>query len=100
MADDYRHYTRTMAAVMAAQGHWDKAVEIYRHLLAADPESAEIRELLEKAERRARAAREAVKADLPPLFEELLRLWLAADNLRRLERLRGALGAAARKRPG
>ena len=30
-------YTETMAKVYADQGHWEKVVEIYRHLLAMEP---------------------------------------------------------------
>ena len=30
-------YTETMAKVYAAQGHWGKAAEIYRHLLTEAP---------------------------------------------------------------
>lgn len=93
MTDDLRHYTRTMAAVMAGQGHWDQAAAIYRHLLSREPERAgELRELLLNAERQAAAARDA--AGLAPLFDRWLELLLAAGNLARLQRLRAAMGRA------
>jgi hypothetical protein len=98
LPDDLRHYTRTMAAVMAGQGHWEKAAEIYRHLLAREPErAAELRELLQNAERQAAAARDA--GGLAPLFDRWLELLLAAGNIARLERLRAALGGAPAASP-
>ena len=38
MSQDVDVYTETMAKVYAEQGHWAKAVEIYRILVADEPE--------------------------------------------------------------
>ncbi len=37
MSKEIGIYTETMAKVYAAQGHWGKAAEIYRHLLTGAP---------------------------------------------------------------
>ena len=42
-------YTGTMAKVYAGQGHWDKAAEIYRHLLRMEPERTDYLEALAEA---------------------------------------------------
>ena len=38
MNQDVDIYTETMAEVYADQGHWEKVADIYRHLLATEPE--------------------------------------------------------------
>ncbi|MDA8138734.1 MAG: hypothetical protein M0036_08770 [Desulfobacteraceae bacterium] len=44
-------YTASMAKLFAEQGYLRKAAWIYRHLLAQDPQRAELREALAQVER-------------------------------------------------
>ncbi len=45
MSQEVDIYTETMAKVYADQGHWAKVVEIYRHLLASEPERLDFAEV-------------------------------------------------------
>jgi hypothetical protein len=50
MSKDIGIYTETMAKVYAAQGHWGKAAEIYRHLLTGTPARKDFSDALAEAE--------------------------------------------------
>jgi hypothetical protein len=86
MEGDYRHYTVTMARLYAGQGHWDKAAEIYRHILGAEGGREELAAALAEAERNARAAVQSKAADLVPLFERWIDLLTRYERVRRLRR--------------
>jgi pentatricopeptide repeat protein len=43
-------YTATMAKVYAKQGHYEKAIEIYRFLLGKEPDQQELAEALAELE--------------------------------------------------
>jgi cytochrome c-type biogenesis protein CcmH/NrfG len=82
-------YTGTMAKVYAGQGHWDKAAEIYRHLLRVEPERTDYLEALAEAERMLSASsKQQSVEDLAPLFHEWIDLMLKYHNLKRLRRLK------------
>ena len=81
-------YTGTMAKVYAGQGHWDKAAEIYRHLLRMEPERTDYLEALAEAERMLSAAGKGPDGDLASLFHEWIDLLLKYKNLQRLRRLK------------
>ena len=81
-------YTGTMAKVYAGQGYWDKAAEIYRHLLRMEPERTDYLEALAEAERMLSATSKQSVEDLAPLFHEWIDLMLKYQNLQRLRRLK------------
>lgn len=79
-------YTETMAKVYADQGHWGKVVEIYRHLLAADPQRLEYADALAEAENRLKRSRKTPE-QLVPLFREWIDLLFKFEALRKLKKL-------------
>jgi hypothetical protein len=81
-------YTGTMAKVYAGQGHWDKAAEIYRHLLRMEPERTDYLEALAEAERMLSATGNRPVEKLAPLFHQWIDLMLKYKNLQKLRRLR------------
>ena len=81
-------YTGTMAKVYAGQGHWDKAAEIYRHLLRMETERTDYLEALAEAERMLSATAKRPAEDLAPLFQQWIDLMLKYKNLQRLRRLK------------
>ena len=80
-------YTATMASVYAEQGHWDKAAEIYRHLLTQEPEREDYLAALERVEQKAGQDENDVLKDLPALFQEWFDLMLKYKNLKQLRKL-------------
>jgi hypothetical protein len=81
-------YTGTMAKVYAGQGHWDKAAEIYRHLLRMEPERTDYLEALAEAERILSKTGNRPVEDLAPLFHQWIDLMLKYKNLQKLRRLK------------
>ncbi len=88
MNPDVDIYTETMARVYAQQGHWSKAVEIYRELVQREPRRQDLVLALAEAEKKVahRAGKSAAR--LAPLFEQWFELMLKYDKLKKLERLR------------
>ena len=80
-------YTETMAEVYADQGHWEKVVEIYRHLLAIEPQRLEYADALAEAENQVKMSRKS-PAQLVPLFREWIDLLFKLEEMRRLEKLK------------
>ena len=81
-------YTATMAKVYAEQGHWDKAAEIYRHLLRIEPERTDYLEALAEAERMLKTSGSRSVEHLAPLFHQWFDLMLKYKNLQKLRRLK------------
>jgi hypothetical protein len=81
-------YTGTMAKVYSGQGHWDKAAEIYRHLLKLEPERTDYLEALAEAERMLNTTVNRQVEDLAPLFQQWIDLMLKYKNLQKLRRLK------------
>jgi hypothetical protein len=79
-------YTETMARVYADQGHWDKVVEIYRHLLTLDPGRLEYADALAEAENRLAADEASRQASdrLVPLFREWIDLLFQHQKIQKL----------------
>jgi hypothetical protein len=80
-------YTETMAEVYADQGHWEKVVKIYRHLLAVEPERLEYADALAEAENRMQMSRKAPE-QLVPLFREWIELLFKFEELQKLKKLK------------
>lgn len=88
MDNDAEFYTVTMARVYADQGHWDKAVEIYRHLLAASPEREDLAEALAEAEKKMNAASDNDPDNLVLLMRRWIDLLFRYDRLQKLRRFK------------
>ena len=80
-------YTETMAEVYADQGHWEKVVEIYRHLLAIEPERLEYADALADAENRMKTGRKTPE-QLVPLFREWIDLLFKFEALQKLKKIK------------
>ncbi len=81
-------YTETMARVYAAQGHWEKAAEIYRFLLAAAPARKDFADALAEAEKKMNETRHKKPEQLVPLFREWIELVFRHEKLLKLRKLR------------
>jgi hypothetical protein len=88
MEKETEFYTGTMAKVYAGQGHWEKAAEIYRHLLRMEPERTDYLEALAEAERMLSTSGTGSAKDLAPLFQQWIDLMLKYKNLQKLRRLK------------
>jgi len=84
-------YTATMARVYADQGYWEKAAEIYRHLLKNEPERNDYLEALAEAERKIISSGKKPFEDLAPLFHQWFDLMLRYKNLQKLRKLKSGL---------
>ncbi|MEJ2639219.1 MAG: tetratricopeptide repeat protein [Desulfosarcinaceae bacterium] len=87
MNSDPEIYTRTMARVYAQQGHFDRAVAIYRHLLSESPYDETLVKALADAETRLLAQQETQKEDLVQLTRQWLRLLESRQRLERLKKV-------------
>jgi cytochrome c-type biogenesis protein CcmH/NrfG len=88
MEENYPHGTVTLARLFAAQGHWERAVNIYRRLLEREPERPDIALALAEAERQVQAAGRKTPGDLDALFRQWIDLLLKYDRLRKLKRFK------------
>ena len=90
MNQEVNIYTETMAKVYADQGHWEKVVEIYRHLLAMEPERLEYADALAEAENRVEtnAMSRETPEHLVPLFREWIELLFKFEELQKLKKLK------------
>ena len=82
-------YTATMAKVYADQGHWEKAAEIYRHLLKQEPERDDYLEALAEVEKKMTLSGNQSADKLSPLFHQFFDLMLKFKNLQKLRKLKG-----------
>jgi hypothetical protein len=87
MTNDNRHGTATMAKLFAAQGHWDRAADIYRYLLTREPGREDLAQALAEAETHLSAARSDFPGDLVPLFRQWIDLLLKYEQVGKLRRL-------------
>ena len=81
-------YTETMAKVYAEQGHWAKAVEIYRSLVASEPERRDYANALANAEKRMSEVSQNISEELVPLFREWIQLVLQYEKLQKLRKMK------------
>ena len=80
-------YTETMARVYADQGHWGKAVEIYQHLTAKEPERHDLADALAEAEKKMEEISQENAERLVPLFREWFELLFQVEKLEKLKRI-------------
>ncbi len=88
MSQEVDIYTETMAKVYADQGHWSKVVEIYRHLLASEPERPDFADALAEAENRMKERSRKAPEQLVPLFREWIELLFRYEELQKLKKLK------------
>jgi tetratricopeptide (TPR) repeat protein len=88
MENEPDFYTATMAKVYADQGHWDKAVEIYRYLLKLEPDRNDYLEALAEANRQIQESGNLMADNLEPLFHQWFDLMFKYKNLQKLRRLK------------
>jgi hypothetical protein len=81
-------YTETMAKVYAGQGHWEKAVKIYRYLVLRDPLREDLADALSQAEKKMIENQPKKPEQLVPLFQEWIELLFRNEKLQRLKRLK------------
>jgi hypothetical protein len=81
-------FTLTMAQVYAGQGHWKKAVEIYRHLVMEQPEREDLRQGLKAAEEALVARGSSQLDELAPLLQTWLKLQIRQHQMKRLQLLK------------
>ena len=91
MNQDVDIYTETMARVYANQGHWAKAVKIYRHLAELEPQRQDLLDALEHARKKMEEHPETAPEELVPLFRKWIELLLQKEKLERLRKLRKKL---------
>jgi tetratricopeptide (TPR) repeat protein len=88
MTDDTDVYTETMAKIYFEQGYFEKAAEIYRNLLKAEPDRRELIEAFAKVEDKISIRKKKTIKDLEPLLEEWIELMLTYNNVLKLKRLK------------
>ncbi|PIP36982.1 MAG: hypothetical protein COX19_17880 [Desulfobacterales bacterium CG23_combo_of_CG06-09_8_20_14_all_51_8] len=70
MNDPAPRYTRTLARLYADQGHYDKALEVYRHLMKQFPDRRDISEGFSDLKERIQRIQTSNEPELAPLFRE------------------------------
>jgi pentatricopeptide repeat protein len=85
---DTEFFTATMARVYAEQGHYEKAAEIYRHLLEREPDRREFLEAIADIEKKRKDQGPKTDSDLVPLIRKWIRLLLRYRQIRQLKRCR------------
>jgi len=91
MSKEIGIYTETMAKVYAAQGHWGKAAEIYRHLLIGVPARKDFSDALAEAEKKLHKDSQKTPEQLVPLFREWIELLFRREKLQKLEKLKNKI---------
>jgi len=91
MSKEIGIYTETMAKVYAAQGHWEKAAEIYRHLLSGVPARKDFSDALAEAEKKLHKDSQKIPEQLVPLFREWIELLFRREKLQKLEKLKNKI---------
>ncbi len=91
MSKEIDFYTETMAKVYAAQGHWGKAADIYRHLLTGVPARKDFSDALAEAEKKLHKDSQKIPEQLVPLFREWIELLFRREKLQKLEKLKNKI---------
>jgi hypothetical protein len=88
MSNEVEFYTETMAKIYVDQGYFEKAAEIYRHLLKAAPDRPELIEALDQVEGKIFSLQRKRLKDTVPLLAQWIDLLLRYRNVRKLRRLK------------
>jgi len=88
MPNEVEFYTETMAKIYVDQGYFEKAAEIYRHLLETEPNRTELSEALAQVEGKIASPRDKHLKDTVPLLAEWIDLLLTYRNIKKLKQLK------------
>ena len=88
MADDQKFETETMAGIYASQGHYRKAIDIYRRLLEQHPERSDLRDKLLRIESKQKYEDENRLAAKFSEWIDLLMNRKKLDTLKKFHRMR------------
>ncbi len=94
MAQDTEIRTATMAKIYTAQGHYDKAAEIYRDLLQEEPGRRDLAQALAEVEKRQLEKRSDSRKNLAPLFSKWVKLLLRYKQIQDLEKIKRSISDA------
>ena len=86
-------HTATMAKVYVQQGHYQKAAEIYRHILSKEPDRQDIARSLSMVEQRLanmepESERDIKERDLVYLFQKWFRMAAGHGRIETLKKLK------------
>ncbi len=91
MIPDSDFKTATMARVYSSQGHYEKAVEIYKHLLECEPDRQDLARALAEVEKKLHEKAKGSKKDLGTLFNTWVDLILRYKRMRYLRKIKEKL---------
>ncbi len=88
MAEEQEFETETMAGIYANQGHYGKAIEIYRRLLEQDPDRMDLKDKLLRIESKKKYEDENRLADKISEWLDLLMKRKKLEALKQLKKSR------------
>ncbi len=91
MIPDNDFKTATMARVYSSQGHYVKAIEIYKHLLECEPDRQDLARALAEVEKKLHEKTKGSSEDLGVLFSTWVDLILRYKRVRYLRKIKGKL---------
>ena len=91
MIQDNDFKTATMARVYSSQGHYEKAVEIYKHLLECEPDRQDLARALAGVEKKLHKKEKGSNENLAVLFNTWVDLILRYKRMRYLRKIKGKL---------
>ena len=91
MIQDNDFKTATMARVYSSQGHYKKAVEIYKYLLECEPDRQDLARALAGVEKKLHEKTKGSNEGLATLFSTWVDLILRYKRMRYLRKIKGKL---------
>jgi len=91
MIQDNDFKTATMARVYSSQGHYEKAAEIYKHLLECEPDRQDLARAFAGVEKKLHEKAKGNNEDLAVLFSTWVDLILRYKRMRYLRKIKGKL---------
>ena len=88
MTNDADFLTATMAGILTRQGLFEKAIDIYQHLLTLEPGREDYLQALSELEEKVKNRPQKKLTDLIPLLEKWIDLSLKYHNIQKLKRIR------------
>jgi len=91
MIPDNDFKTATMARVYSSQGHYEKAAQIYKHLLKREPDRQDLSGALAGVEKKLNEKAKGSNEDLAVMFSTWVDLILRYKRMRYLRKIKGKL---------
>ena len=88
MTEEQEFETETMAGIYASQGHYGKAIDIYRRLLEQDPDRSDLQDKLLRIESKKKYEDETRLADKLSEWLDLIMKQKKLEALKQLKRTR------------